>query len=272
MSVFNTPADWLRESIDSILNQTFSDFEFIIINDGSTENVGDVIKSYDDSRIVYVEQENAGLPVALNRALDMAKGEYIARMDSDDISVEDRFKKQLKYFDEHPEVSLLGGWYQNSSTGVIYKLPENVTYMKLLNHCCIGHPSVMFRKSDFDKYGFRYNEEYRVAQDYELWSRVIKVLKIANVQDVLLRYRWHEKNASVSKKSIQDGNAVKIRQSMLDWLSDDDFIKKQIFDILYKPKFNFFEKIFSMKNQNCLYGEKYKLITILGFEFKIKRG
>ena len=271
MSVYNTQPDWLKESIDSILNQTYSNFEFIIVNDGSTEDIDSVINSYNDSRIVYIKQENSGLPVALNKAISVAKGEYIARMDSDDISVLDRFQKQVKYLEENPGVSVVGGWFENTMTKKVFEAPAEVSYLRLLYSCCMVHPSVMFRKKDFEKYEYKYNENFRVAQDYELWSRVIRNLKMANIQEVLLKYRWHDKNASVLRKKEQEGNAYKVRQAMLNWLSSDIKYQHKIMDMLYEPEFSFWEKIFSIKNQNNLYGEKYKIYTILGIKIKLKR-
>ena len=100
MPVYNTKEEFLRTAIESILNQTFSNFEFIIINDGSTNNAEDVILSYKDDRIIYLKQENQGIVAALNNGWDRAKGEYIARMDSDDISFPDRFEKQIEYLEK----------------------------------------------------------------------------------------------------------------------------------------------------------------------------
>ena len=129
MPVYNTKEEYLREAIESILNQTFSDFEFIIINDGSTNNVEDIILSYKDERIVYIKQENQGIVAALNNAWDKTCGEYIARMDSDDISMPDRFEKQIKFLEAKPEYSLVGGQVRVLGTDKIIKLPTKVEFM-----------------------------------------------------------------------------------------------------------------------------------------------
>ena len=110
MPVYNTKEEYLREAIESILNQTFTDFEFIIVNDGSTNNAEDVILSYKDERIVYIKQENQGVSIASNNGWNKAKGEYIARMDSDDVSFPDRLEKQIQFLEDNPEYSLVGGW------------------------------------------------------------------------------------------------------------------------------------------------------------------
>ena len=109
MPVYNTKEEYLREAIESILNQTFTDFEFIIINDGSTNNAEEVIKSYKDSRIKYYRQENHGLIYTLNYGLSLCNGEYIARMDSDDISLPFRFEKQIEVLDKNPNIGIVGG-------------------------------------------------------------------------------------------------------------------------------------------------------------------
>lgn len=111
MPVYNAQ-EYIREAIDSILNQTFSDFEFIIINDGSTDNSVEIIKNYNDPRIVLVDNtENKGLVSVLNQGLQLAQGEYIARMDADDISLPNRFMEQVNYLDKHPQVGILGAWF-----------------------------------------------------------------------------------------------------------------------------------------------------------------
>ena len=109
MPVFNTKEEYLRESIHSILNQTFNDFEFIIINDGSVNNAEDVILSYCDNRIKYFEQDNHGLVYTLNRGISLCNGEYIARMDSDDISLPERFARQVEILERNPEIGIVGG-------------------------------------------------------------------------------------------------------------------------------------------------------------------
>ena len=129
MPVYNTKEEFLRTAIESILNQTFSNFEFIIINDGSTNNAEDVILSYKDDRIIYLKQENQGIVAALNNGWDRAKGEYIARMDSDDISFPERFEKQLKFLEENPEYSLVGSWAEVIPNKRIIKLPANLSFL-----------------------------------------------------------------------------------------------------------------------------------------------
>jgi glycosyltransferase involved in cell wall biosynthesis len=211
---------YITEAIDSILAQTFADFEFIIINDGSTDRTAEIVRSYKDPRIVFVDNEkNQGLITVLNQGMDMARGEYIARMDADDISLPERFAKQIAFMDAHPDVGLLGtqlqifGYRHWKSS-----YPEKIGILDIhkINH--INHPTVMLRKSVFDKYNLRYNHDYIACEDYELWSRVVRYTKVANLPDVLLKYRLHDANESVKKRELQLKNAERIQENILDYI------------------------------------------------------
>lgn len=271
MSVYNTNEEWLRESIDSILNQTFLDFEFIIINDGSTNNAEEVILSYKDNRIKYVKQENQGLASALNKGLDIALGEYIARMDSDDISLPERFEKQVKFLDENKDIFILGTWFETFPQKQVIVLPKNVQYLDLLNGCKIGHPTVMFRRTEFEKYNLKYNESFKAAQDYELWSRAIHFFKFANIQEVLLKYRCHEKSISTSKAKVQQNNARLVQEKMMSFLTADANKQQKIWEIIVMApmKYSLLERIFSVKNSQ---DKKHKIIMLLGLKIKIRKG
>ena len=170
MPVYNTREEWLHEAIESILNQTFTDFEFLILDDGSTNNAADVIKSYSDKRIKYIYKENSGISDTLNLGISKAKGEYIARMDSDDISLPERFAKQIEYMDAHPEVGVLGTSIQVFGNKEELRSPQkNVGYLDMMRQSQVAHPAVIIRKSVMQNY----NPEYEYAEDYELWSRLI---------------------------------------------------------------------------------------------------
>ena len=270
MAVYNTKEEWLRESIESILNQTFSDFEFIIINDGSSNNAEEIILSYKDKRIKYIKQENQGLAKSLNNGLQIAQGEYIARMDSDDISLPSRFEKQVNFLDKNKEISILGTWFEIFPETQIIKHPEKIDFLTLLKYCCLGHPTVMFRREDFEKHNLKYNETFKAAQDYDLWSRAIRYIKMANLQEVLLKYRWHNESITQTKAEIQQKNAQKVKQNMLDFLTDDVIMQNKILDLVFNVstpiKYSFWEHIFSVKNS-----KKCKIITILGIHIKLKR-
>ena len=272
MPVYNTKEEFLREAIESILNQTFSDFEFIIVNDGSTNNAEEVILSYKDDRIVYIKQENQGVSIASNNGIERANGEYIARMDSDDVSLPDRFEKQIKFLEDNPEYSLVGTWARILGTKKIIKFPEDVKLIDLLADCTFVHSTIMYRKSDIDRYNLRYTAGAKLAEDYMFYAKAIKYLKMTNLQEVLLEYRVYPDNTSSSKKDELVQNSFIVQDFILDFITNDTKIRKKILDLAYKKKSktsNLKEKIFSIKN---LYKNwaKYKLITILGFEICVK--
>ena len=168
MSVYNGKR-YLREAIDSILDQTFRDFEFLIINDGSTDSSSDIIRSYDDSRIRLIENEkNIGLTRSLNKGLKLARGEYIARMDADDRSMPERLEKEILFLDKNKNVGLVGTYFLmvNKSGKVLSTFSPGTSGLseKLLEGNMFGHGSTMFRADCIEKVGY-YREEFRSAQD-----------------------------------------------------------------------------------------------------------
>lgn len=202
MSVYNG-SRYLREAMDSILSQTFRDFEFIILNDGSTDGSAEIIRSYCDTRIRYVEKnENMGLTRSLNQGLSMARGVYIARMDADDISLPKRFEHQIAFLDAHPEVGVLGTAAQliNGSgiKGEIIRFSPEHGFLRWLMCFVVNpiiHPSVMVRRHWIEQVG-GYDEHMVTSQDYELWCRLSGLTRLANITDVLLLLRKHEENIS----------------------------------------------------------------------------
>ena len=209
---------YIEQAIESILNQTFADFELIILNDGSTDNTPEIIKRYADAdkRIVFVDNKvNQGLIAVLNQGLDMARGEFIARMDSDDISLPQRFEKQVAYLEAHPDVGVLGTLIQGFGK---FNLPgiqiPVVTALDLLKDSYVAHPSVMIRKSILDKYNLRYNPDYKHCEDLELWSRMIFLTKIHNIMEVLLMYRITGNNISTQNWEYQQNLSKQIRNGL----------------------------------------------------------
>jgi glycosyltransferase involved in cell wall biosynthesis len=194
MAVYNG-SRFLHDSIRSIINQTFNDFEFLIVNDGSTDDSLSIIKSFHDSRIRVISNvENIGLTKSLNIGLKASRGTYIARMDADDISLSDRLALQYKYLNANPNITLLGGG--------AHFIDENnrvrKTKLRLLDHysifffcffnCPFIHSSVMFRRKCLDTVGL-YDESYKYAQDYQLWSRWVNHFKVGNLKDVIVKWR-----------------------------------------------------------------------------------
>lgn len=222
MSVYNG-AQYLKEAIESILNQTFSDFEFIIINDASTDSSRKIITGYKDPRIVLVDNAaNLGLTRSLNKGLNLAQGEYIARMDSDDICLPDRLIKQVQFMDANPEIGVCGTWVKiiGERNGEIWKYPSRPRVIKcmLLFGPVLAHPTAMLRMEAFKKYGLLYNTEFKRTQDYELWARAANYLPFSNLQQVLLLYRLHPSQVGRNHRRDQDNLAGIVRMSLLEQL------------------------------------------------------
>lgn len=273
MPVYNTKEKYLREAIESILNQTYSDFEFIIINDGSTNNAEDVILSYKDKRIKYFKQENKGVANTLNYGFDIAQGEYIARMDSDDISLPNRFEKQIKFLEENKDIAILGSWHEEFHKQHIRKPSYEIKLLDLFRGNLVSHPTIMLRKNDLDKYQLRYDPSF-TCEDYELWSRIARYLKFHNLQEVLLKYRRENKQGNVSSTlGVFMESEKRVRQNILDFLTNDVKLQNKIrllfnFNREMEHKNTFWENIFSVQNTS---DRKYKLICIFGIKLKIKR-
>jgi glycosyltransferase involved in cell wall biosynthesis len=218
MSVYNG-APHLREAIDSVLAQTFTDFEFIIVNDSSTDSSEEIIKSYNDPRIVLLTNEtNMGLPYSLNKGIANAKGKYIARMDDDDICFPERFQKQVEFLEQHPQVGVLGTYAQLvGNEGGIRKHSTHSDELKnrMLFSCQFCHPTVFIRKSVLQKNNLQYNTAFTTSQDYELWSRMIGLTEFSTLPETLLKYRVHNKQLSKARQAEQLDNTYKVYAGML---------------------------------------------------------
>lgn len=196
MSVYNQET-YLKDAIESILNQTFTDFEFIIINDGSTDKTKEIIENYQklDSRIKIINQKNQGLTKSLNKGIFVSQGEYIARMDADDISLPQRIEKQAIFLDSHPDVGMVGVWAELFSDNIpcitkscfVSDFEKISEYLVSTGNCFV-HSSVMVRADIIKKLG-GYDERLVKSQDYELWLRLIAVSKVAIIPEILHRHR-----------------------------------------------------------------------------------
>lgn len=219
MPVYNAEV-YLEEAIESILDQTYRDFEFLIINDGSTDESKKIIESYTDRRIrLENNKKNRGLNYSLNKGIDLARGKYIARMDADDVSLPDRLQVQVEFMDKNPDIGVCGSWFKFTDTEEVdQKLtdPESIK-AALFFTCQLGHPTVIIRKAFLDKYNLRYDTQIS-AEDYELWVRCARYFKIANIPKVLVLYRQHEmqKTKYETLKLIND--AKKILYSQLSYI------------------------------------------------------
>lgn len=216
MPVYNGEK-YLREAIESILKQTFKDFEFLIINDGSTDKTSEIINSFSDPRIILAPNEkNQGLIFSLNKGLDLAQGEYIARMDADDISLPERLEKQINFMDANPEVVVGGTWVKNIGHKNFigkYYTEHNQIKANLLFNSSLAHPTVMIRNI-FKNHNLFYDEKYKHAEDFDLWTRAADLTKFTNLPLVLLSLRRHDENISQTQNQAQKDNSdiIRLRQ------------------------------------------------------------
>lgn len=222
MTVYNGET-YLREAIESILDQTYRAFTFLIIDNASTDNSLEIIQSYDDSRIKLVPlPQNIGQIPALNKGLDMIQTPLVARMDADDISLPLRFEQQVNFLDDHPEIAVCGT-YAAAFMGkkeTLWKHPvksEDIN-VRLLLECCLAHPSVMMRKDLLDLHHFRYDETLGHSEDWDLWQRISRIYPLANIPNVLLRYRVHNQSVSSKTLDLQQNAAAKLDEVSLEAL------------------------------------------------------
>ncbi|MDI1354701.1 MAG: glycosyltransferase [bacterium] len=208
LPVYNA-GEFLKEAIKSILTQSYSNFEFIIINDGSSDDSEKVILSYNDSRVRYISQVNQGLGATLNTGLSLAKGTFIARQDQDDISHPTRLKKQVDFLELHSNILLLGTRAQIVEKGSQQMKfhnhathPADLKFDLLFNNPFV-HSSVMFRKEVTDLIGV-YNPDRNAYEDYDLWSRMASRGDVANLSEVLVDYRHHEKGLSKNLSNFSE--------------------------------------------------------------------
>lgn len=245
---------YIAEAIESILNQTFTDFEFIIIDDGSTDNSWNIIQEYvkKDERIIAIKnEENLKICKTLNKWIDLAKWEYIARMDSDDISIVDRFEKQVKFLNKNLDVWIVGWTIEimdenwNVFSQRRYNLTDVEIRKKLFRYSPFCHPVVMIRKSILDN-SWKYDENQVFAEDYDLYFKIWKYSKFANLDDILINYRMSKTNSTTTKLKQMEIKTLAIR-------------KKAVNEYWYKM--SFWDKIY--------WTLQYFSIYIIPWKFKI---
>lgn len=227
MANYNTDINMLRQAIDSILSQTYTNFEFIIVDDASSDGSYAYLKerALEDKRIVLLRNDiNRGLAYSLNRALEIADGEYIARMDSDDISFKNRFMEEVSYLDMHPNIDVIGsfakmiGEANTLSITPFYNADDCKS--QLLFSPCLIHPTVMMRTEFLKKNHLNYNESFLCSQDFELWARCSEYGNLAIVNKVLLFYRIHGCQVSNRKRELQKNYAQNVCEMQLKKLTD----------------------------------------------------
>jgi glycosyltransferase involved in cell wall biosynthesis len=227
MSVYNGEK-YLHEAVDSILNQTFEDFEFIINDDGSTDRTANILDEFTDHRIIRLKnKKNIGLAASLNKEIAMACGEYLARMDADDIALPDRFSKQIAYLQDHPSVGVLGSHMlitnQTGETTDSYQVPcsNGMIVWKLIFGNPIAHPSVMFRREIIVASG-GYDAELPASQDKDLWVRLIDKTKFANLNESLVKYRRHPEAVWARQPGLAHQISQKLGRQLASRFLDED--------------------------------------------------
>ena len=232
MPVYNTPVDILKEAVDSILNQSFPDFEFIIIDDcSSNEKTKEYLDSIIDQRVIIIRNpENFGITKSLNIGLRNARGKYIARMDSDDISLKNRLEIQLKYMELHPDTIFCGSYVEyfgNRERIMRHNLSDQELYRIRLLFYNAGpmHPSVIYNKQKLIENNLFYDENIRYSQDYMMWANASRKGKGYCLEAVLLRYRSHQKQVSSANASEQRSCHNYVLKNQLSYLFDDVTLK-----------------------------------------------
>lgn len=201
-------APYLREAVDSILAQTYSNFELIVLNDCSPDNAEEILDRYADPRIVrYRGEKNVGLANVLNIGLEMVRGEYVCRMDSDDISLPNRIERQIDYLEEHPDIDLCSCGMQlfGSKEGLWTRTnnPEQVK-IEALFYSPVLHASSIWRKASFERYELHFRQEMVPAEDYDLWCRALTHgLRLVNIDECLYQYRIRPDQATEDTLSTQ---------------------------------------------------------------------
>lgn len=256
MPVYNVEK-FLREAIDSILNQTYKNIELIIIDDCSTDNSRDIIKSYSDSRIrAYFNEENLQQPRTRNKALKLANGKYIAVMDSDDISLPNRIEEEVKFMESNKDIDVCGSYIKTfgGSKSRLVRTPLSDEDFKAVSVITspVAHSTVMLRHSSFEKFNIQYDLDYRYSQDFELWSRLIfEGAKFANIPNVLVHYRENPTGVTHGHSSESQKYNEKVIIRNLKILFGDSYNFDDIFESDHdinslKKKVNF---IIELKNK-----------------------
>jgi glycosyltransferase involved in cell wall biosynthesis len=218
--------------VESILNQSFKDFEFIIVDDGSTDSTAKILNEYKDHRIVrLVNEKNMGLVGSLNKGLHMAKGEFIARMDADDVSKKNRLEKQITFLDENPTVGVLGTYMEqvdeNGKILSVFRPPleHRAILLAMLRTTAIAHATVMMRKKVVLVNG-GYDANFPHVEDTELWSRLILKTNFANLPEPLYVRRIHQGSIMDKYSGLQDAKSDEIRNRLLRSVIDDKILRE----------------------------------------------
>ena len=224
MPTYNTEVSFLRTSVDSILSQTFRDFEFIIIDDGSTNGSDQYLKSIDDDRVKIIwNSENLGITKSLNIGLKVAKGKYVARMDADDVSLPTRFEKQFIFLEAHPNVIILGSYVkffgENSTIfGVDIKSQSLYRIRLLFGNPGPDHPTFMMRRETINLHHITYDESLKYSQDYGLLVESSQYGEIAIIPEILVKKRAHGRRITIEHRTAQIDCVKLVERRLLEGL------------------------------------------------------
>jgi len=252
----------ISESITSVLAQTYPHFEFIIVNDGSTDQTDNIIRSFKDPRIHYIiNEKNLKLIDSLNKGLQIAKGKYIARMDADDICMPERLEKQVAFMEANPEIGISGAQLQtfgNTRGTMNYPLAHEAIKTGLLLTSCFGNNVVIFRKKIMDEHSLFFPKGYLHAEDYKCWTNWVLVTKAANLDDYLVKYRSHDNSVSIKNRTLQRETRNRIRTEYLATLFNlaDKKTAEKFSGAISKNRIGAIEHILELNASRKIFGQE----------------
>lgn len=239
--VYNRP--YVVNTIRSICNQTYKNLEIIVIDNCSTDNTVEEINKINDSRIrVFINPQNMGQTYSINRGLELSSGKYIARIDSDDIALPERIEKQVKFMENNPDFVLCGSWvrYISDNDELLFTVKTCSTYegMKFMQTIACGmyHPASMYRKDVIDENNIRYDYNIHMAEDYDLWAKLMEHGKALNIPEVLLYYRRGNNNDSQKYRKTMGEESLQIRKRICDSIDYSDKDKKTMSELIALEK------------------------------------
>ena len=241
LPVYNRPH--VIYTIESILQQTYKNIDLLIIDNASTDNTVEVIRGIKDSRIrLIVNESNRGQTFSINRGLKLARGTYIARIDSDDFALPSRIEKQVSFMESHPDYGLVGCWvhYMNDADKltVLMKMPVTDKGLRFMQEfaCGVYHSAAMMRKSILDEFHIRYNPDIAMAEDYDMWKQIMQHSKAQNLGEVLLYYRRGGSNDSKKYKDTMLSESYTVREDVCKLQISDPLALRQALDCIKLEK------------------------------------
>jgi len=262
---------YIEECIDSILCQTFREFELIIINDGSTDKTEEKILNYNDERIIYIKNSsNLKLIASLNIGLKHAKGKYIARMDADDICYKDRLQIQFEFMESHPEIGISGcdlELFGDNIGSMTYPKTDGEIKLGLLITSTFGNNVIIFRREIFIKHNLYFKEGYLHAEDYKLWTEWSMHTQMYNLKNTLVKYRIHNESISNKYRTVQRNTRNQVRKEYLEFLFDikNPNIALNFYGTPSKRRINAIHEVLSINKEKNIFNEhnfKEKIIQL----------